>query len=116
MCLGRLAEPRQHLGSLLPDGVPPGSELDLGAASNLRRPCVRADRVAIGANRPACQARTPAPIPGRGPSALSPRTVRALQRAPSLVVIAVIGAQIDVNTLFATPLGTRCLDLLKIGS
>ena len=58
----------QHLGSLLPEGVPPGSEIQ-EATGDLCRPCVRADR-------PARQTGNSSPASGRGPSNHCPRTVR----------------------------------------
>jgi hypothetical protein len=95
-----MPEPRQLLGSLLPDGVPPGSEIQAPSAI-FRRPCVRADRPALergpsgrqAGNPSSCtRSRTVRPCvadrprltrehrrltPGRGPSGPTPRTVRA---------------------------------------
>jgi hypothetical protein len=50
-----LPEPRHHLGSLLPDGVPPGSEIQAPPAT-FAAPCARADRPAPGRGPSGCQA------------------------------------------------------------
>jgi hypothetical protein len=65
--LGGLPIPRQTLGSLLHNGIPPGSEI-LALFGELRRPYACADR-------PARQTETLALAPGRGPSGPRPRTV-----------------------------------------
>jgi hypothetical protein len=53
-----MPEPRQLLGSLLPDGVPPGSEIQVPPAI-FRRPCARADRPALGRGPSGRQAGNP---------------------------------------------------------
>jgi hypothetical protein len=70
-----LPEPRQHLGSLLSDGVP-FREQDPGATGDFRRPCARANRPALGHRSSGRQAGNPSPASGRGPSGPWPRTVR----------------------------------------
>jgi hypothetical protein len=75
MSLCRPAEPRQPLGSLLPDGVPPGSEIQAPPATFAAPAHARTVRPQ-GA---ACQAGNPSPAPGHGPSA-------PVQRAPPPVL------------------------------
>jgi hypothetical protein len=52
--------------------------------------------------------------PGRGLSVPVPQTVRASVKSTARWFFPVFDAQNNANTLLATPLGTRCLDLLKI--
>jgi hypothetical protein len=91
--LGGLLIPRQSLGSLLPDGVPPESEIQAPSANSAALAHVRTVRPQ-GAVHPACQARTLASAPGRGPSGTWPP-----------VLIVVIGAWIGANTLFGDSAG-----------
>jgi hypothetical protein len=96
-CLGRPANPRQHLESLLPDGVPPGSEIQAPSANSAASAhawTVRSVRQGTRALRQVADH----PAPGRGPSA-------PVQRAPPPVIIAVIGARIGANTLFGDSVG-----------
>jgi hypothetical protein len=67
MSLGRPAEPRQHLESLLPDGVPPGSEIQTPSAT-FAAPAHARTVWPVGADRPARQAGNSSPAPGSGPS------------------------------------------------
>jgi hypothetical protein len=67
--------PRQHLGSLLPDGVPPGSEIQAPPATFATPAYARTVRP-VGADRPPVRQETLALsqvadhlAPGRGPSA-----------------------------------------------
>jgi hypothetical protein len=62
----------------------PSQERDSGAVGELRRSYARADRSAR-------QTGNPSPMPGRGPSV-------PVQRAPLVVLNAVIGARIGANT------------------
>jgi hypothetical protein len=118
-----MPEPRQLLGSLLPDGVPPGSEIQALPAI-LRRPCARADRPAPGrgpsgrqaGNSCSCtRSRTVRPCvadrprltrehllltPGRGPSGPVPRTVRAWSESTAAGSFEVIDASKKVSTYF----------------
>jgi hypothetical protein len=87
--LGDLPIPRQSLEPLLPDGVPPGSEIQ-ALSVNSSAPAHAQTVWPPSADRPACQVGTLAPAPCRGPS-VPPH------RAPPSVLIAVIGAQIDAN-------------------
>jgi hypothetical protein len=66
--LSSLPTLRQTLESLLPDGIPPGS--DPGVVGELHRLYTRADH-------PARRAETLASVPDRGPFDPHPRTVRA---------------------------------------
>jgi hypothetical protein len=66
--LGSLPIPRQCLGSLLSDGVPPGSEIQTLPANSAALAHTRTVRFVR---------QDPAPAPGRGPSGPWPRTVRA---------------------------------------
>jgi hypothetical protein len=86
MSLGRPAEPRQHLRSLLPDGVPPVSESQASSATFAAPAHARTVRP-VGADRPTRQAGNLAlsqvadrPAPGHGPSA-------RVQRAPLPVLM-----------------------------
>jgi hypothetical protein len=116
-----LPEPRHHQGSLLPDGVPPGSEIQAPPAI-FRRPCARADRPALGCGLSGRQAgnlssyarsRIVRPCatdhprltrehhrlaPGRGPSGPVPRTVRAWPESTAAGSFEVIGASKKVST------------------
>jgi hypothetical protein len=74
-----MPEPRQLLGSLLPDRVPPGSEIQASPAT-FRHPCTRADRQAPGRGPSGRQVGNPSPAPGRGLSA-------PVQRAPPRFVL-----------------------------
>jgi hypothetical protein len=74
--LGGLSIPRQSLGSLLPDGVPPGSEIQALPANSVAPAHVRTVQPP-DADHPARQAGTPAPTPSHGPSGPWPRTVCA---------------------------------------
>jgi hypothetical protein len=87
--LGGLLVPRQSLGSVLPDEVPPGSEIQALSANSATPAHMRTIRPP-GADRPSHQAGTLPPAPGRG-SSTPP------QRAPPPVLIVVIGARIDTN-------------------
>jgi hypothetical protein len=69
----------------------------------------------VGADRPAVRQGTPAPVPGRGLSGPWPWTIRASADGTATGSHAVFGARKGVNILLVTPLGTKCLDLLKIG-
>jgi hypothetical protein len=74
--LGRPADPRQHLEYLLPDGVPPESEIQASSMNSVARVHVRTVWP-IGSDRLARQVGNPIPAPGRGPSGPWPWTVRA---------------------------------------
>jgi hypothetical protein len=78
------------LGSLLPNGVPPGSEIQAPPAT-FRRPCARANRLAPGRRPSSRQAGNPSPAPGRGPSA-------PVQRAPLSVLVECWAPKKGVNT------------------
>jgi hypothetical protein len=53
-----MLEPRHHLGSLLPDGVPPGSEIQTPPAT-FAAPCARVDHPALGRGPSGRQAGNP---------------------------------------------------------
>jgi hypothetical protein len=74
--LGSLLIPRQTLGSLLLDGVPPGSEIQVMLANSVAYAHVWAV-YPLDADRSACQLETLASVPGHGPSDPQSRTVRA---------------------------------------
>jgi hypothetical protein len=90
-------DPIRNLGSLLPDEVPPGSEIQTSPVNSAAPAHAQTVRP-LGADRPARQAGNPSPdayrlAPGRGPSA-------PVQRAPPHVLNEVIGVRIDINILF----------------
>jgi hypothetical protein len=80
---------RQNLGSLLPDGIPPGVS-DPGAIGKCRGLGAHADRPTPGANCPTRRKENSAPAVVRGPY-VPPH------RAPPPIYLAVIDVQIDVN-------------------
>jgi septal ring-binding cell division protein DamX len=81
-----------HLESLLPDGVPPGSEIQASSVNSAAPTHVRTVRPVRQGTLALLQV-VDRPTPSRGPSA-------PVQRAPPPVLNAVIGARIDVNRSF----------------
>jgi hypothetical protein len=66
--LGGLPIPRQSLGSLLPNGVPPGSEIQAPSANSAASAYARIVRLVRQKHQPLRQV-VDHPAPGRGPSA-----------------------------------------------
>jgi hypothetical protein len=72
--LAGLLIPSQTLGSLLPDGIPPGSEIQLLFVNDAALAHTQTVRPP-GADRPTCQQGKPASMLGRGPSNHRSQTV-----------------------------------------
>jgi hypothetical protein len=98
-----LPEPRQPLGSLLPDEVPPGSKIQAPPVT-FAAPAHAQTVRPVGADRTAVRQGTPALVPGRGPSDPWSRIVRASTEGTAIGSHAVFGARkrhqhLDLNLL-----------------
>jgi hypothetical protein len=78
--LGGLPIPKQTLGSLLPDGVPPESEIQVLLA-NVAAPTHVWTIRPPGADRPASPKGRSTSAPGCGPSDLRPQTIRSTAKS-----------------------------------